>query len=51
MKQDKYCEICGRKVARLYHLTLNSYFNIEYEACSECIDAVKSYIEKRYEQR
>ena len=47
MKQDKYCEICGRKVARLFHMYLNKYYTVDYEVCSECIDAIKSYINQR----
>lgn len=47
MKHDKYCEICGRKVAKLYCITINKYYQIEHRICSECIEAVKNYIRNR----
>lgn len=47
MKQDKYCKICRRKVAKLFHITVHKYVNIDYEVCSECVDAIKDYINRR----
>jgi hypothetical protein len=47
MKQDKYCEICRRKVAKLYSITLNKYVTNDYLVCSECIDAIQNYINRR----
>ena len=47
MKQDKYCEVCRRKVARLYHITIYKYVTVDYEVCSECVDTITAYIQRR----
>lgn len=47
MKQDKYCKICRRKVAKLYRITLDKCITNDYLVCSECIDAIQNYINRR----
>lgn len=47
MKQDKYCTICRRKIAKLYPVILTKYIKNEYLVCNECFDSIQRYIQRR----